>query len=399
MRYTFSDIAKRLGQNVSTEIIPNVSRAAFLGRQWPGRFGLLDGLRGLASLSVLLHHLGASPLGHYAVMVFFVISGYCITASAQSSLQRQPSFLSFIRRRARRIYPPYLLAVTFFAVTRWVRSYVEPGKTWHPTWTEWLQNLTLTQWTSLPFHPIAWPSANPRLFVSAFWSLNYEEQFYLVVAVGLVFAARLNVPLLRTVSVLFVIGLVWNVLTPGNWITGIFIEYWAHFALGALLFLVLCTYPSSAPRWAFLFGSVLLGVICATRLLSSSDADVQNSLRAYFELGLLATFSFSLLLLRPYSDAITRSMLWKPIAALGAISYSLYLVQQFNLTVVAAVAHQMLPDSCPRYIQTLMLVVLHLCIASVFWYFCERPFISKYWLGRSNDRPSAKVTPTVSIDT
>ena len=43
----------------------------------------------------------------------------------------------------------------------------------------WINNLTMTQWLGLVFHPTH-PFDNPTLFVAGYWSLNYEEQFYLV---------------------------------------------------------------------------------------------------------------------------------------------------------------------------------------------------------------------------
>lgn len=41
----------------------------------------------------------------------------------------------------------------------------------------WVQNLTLSQWFTLPRHPRTRASTNPDLMVTAFWSLGYEEQF------------------------------------------------------------------------------------------------------------------------------------------------------------------------------------------------------------------------------
>ncbi len=51
---------------------------------YPARYGFLDGLRGLAALCVVLAHQDVLPFGHEAVLVFFIISGYCITAAAQA---------------------------------------------------------------------------------------------------------------------------------------------------------------------------------------------------------------------------------------------------------------------------------------------------------------------------
>ena len=64
------------------------------------RYGLVDALRGCAALAVVLAHVppslseatlggapaegGLHPFGYEAVLIFFVISGYCIAASARS---------------------------------------------------------------------------------------------------------------------------------------------------------------------------------------------------------------------------------------------------------------------------------------------------------------------------
>lgn len=87
----------------------------------------LDGMRGLAALYVLLFHLyspqglpdavqhGLSWLrfGHYAVGVFIVLSGYSLMLPvARSSDGHIPGgVVSFFKRRARRILPPYYAAI------------------------------------------------------------------------------------------------------------------------------------------------------------------------------------------------------------------------------------------------------------------------------------------------
>jgi peptidoglycan/LPS O-acetylase OafA/YrhL len=355
----------------------DVSLPAVYIREWPVRYELLDGLRGLACLGVLLHHLGIAPIGHYAVMVFFVISGYCITASAHSSLRRGDSFLTYVSKRIRRIYPPYLAAVVFFACTRVMKSALTDVP-WHPTALTWVQNLTLTQWVSIPFHPVAWPPQNPALFVAAFWSLNYEEQFYLVMGLLLILAQQRVLGLTRGIFVLAAVGLAWNMVVPGGWICGVFIEYWAHFALGAALYFVLCRFPRPTVWVSFIATVVVLGAVCVACLWNFIPGEeFETGHRCYIELGLLSAASLLLLLMRPASAAISRSLLWQPIAAVGAVSYSLYLVHQFNLTLVATAAAHMLPADWPPAVFIVLEVLLHLGIATVFWYLFERPFLNR----------------------
>jgi len=174
-------------------------------------------------------------------------------------------------------------------------------------WLDWVQNLTLTQWVSLPFHPVADGPQNPKLLVAAFWSLNYEDQFYLVMAAALLVSMRYRLPVHATVAALAVVGLVWNSLVPDDWITGFFIEYWAHFALGALLFYTLCVVPSRTFRYLFLASVAALGLYSVMRM----------DLRAYSEFVVACAFTLFLYFIRPVSAAVSGWVLWRPIGRPG----------------------------------------------------------------------------------
>ena len=342
------------------------------GTAWPARYELLDGLRGLAALAVAASHLLLIDAGHTAVMVFFIISGYCITASAESCRRAGLSFREFMWRRVRRIYPPYLCAVAFYAATRIVKHALGGPNDLARPWTDWVQNLTLTQWVTLPLHPINWPSANPKLFVAAFWSLNYEEQFYLVVALSLLLVMRVRIGLAWPLLALAVAGLAWNLIWPGGWVCGVFIEYWLHFALGAGLFLVLCRYPDRRVRIGFIAVLAALGGLGVSRMNLGATIDT----RVFFEYSVVCTVALALLLLRPISAALSRTWLWAPIAGLGAISYSLYLIHQFNLTLVMS-AVDLLPVALPSALRGVVMLLLQVALATVFWRFCERPFLNQ----------------------
>jgi peptidoglycan/LPS O-acetylase OafA/YrhL len=346
-------------------------------RTWPARYELLDGLRGLACITVVLQHLGVATIGHYAVMVFFVISGCCITAATQSSLRRGLSLGDFIRRRVQRIFPPYLLAVAFFAATRMIKTTLDPSLTWSPTLLQWLQNLTLTQWLSLPFNPVAQATQNSTLFVAAFWSLNYEEQFYLVMGLAMLLAVKWRMPVLNTVLMLLVLGLAWNVAVPGGWITGFFIEYWVHFALGSLLYFLLCeSFPLRSARVMYLSGLCSLVVFSVWQLWHWQGQLAEDDSRVYVELLVVSIVCLILYVLRPFSEAISRSLIWRPVALVGAISYSLYLVHQFNLRLVETLVNHIVPRSVPATVHILCGVLLHIGIGAAFWWACERPFLN-----------------------
>ncbi|MBX3611668.1 MAG: acyltransferase [Hydrogenophaga sp.] len=90
----------------------------------------LSGVRGLAALVVLLAHLAqihllrfeglgtplhrvSSVASEYAVIVFFVLSGYLITHTLEANIRRNGSvdMGEYLTARIARLYPPFLLAV------------------------------------------------------------------------------------------------------------------------------------------------------------------------------------------------------------------------------------------------------------------------------------------------
>jgi peptidoglycan/LPS O-acetylase OafA/YrhL len=151
--------------------------------------------------------------------------------------------------------------------------------------------------------------------------------------------ATKRIPLIAPILPLALIGLAWNWFIPGNWVCGFFIEYWVHFALGACLYFVLCVYVDLRIRWAFIGFVLLLGLTSAGRLIPWT-ANSTSDLRSMVELALLSAVTLGLFFLRPLSLRISRSTVWRPIAALAKISYSLYLVHQFNLNLIAAIAQK-----------------------------------------------------------
>ncbi|MFI5289589.1 MAG: acyltransferase family protein, partial [Polyangia bacterium] len=93
------------------------------------RYGGLDGLRGLAALSVFFCHVAAmmppvwvpagvthSPLhvfwdGTAAVNLFFVLSGFVLALPFVGARRKDIPYAGFVIRRIFRIYPVYLVTV------------------------------------------------------------------------------------------------------------------------------------------------------------------------------------------------------------------------------------------------------------------------------------------------
>lgn len=397
---------------------------------WASRYDTLDLWRALVAIGIVLHHAGHVSFGMNTgrVILFFVISGYCIAASAESCLRRGMTAGEFFRRRLRRIYPPFLLAVLFWIGTRLIKIWRGgPNDLLYRldgtprTVTEWILNLTSTQWMWTVGSPVERPGDNPILFVAAYWSLGYEEQFYLIVSV--MFGIALVVPWCRLrwmIPALVPIALAYGMSLPQH-VRGIFIEFWTAFSVGACVYYRLSVFKDRRWRIAVdaallaLIGMGLVGLWVDTRI----GAEIDRS--KWHEWLIAGGFGLALVVLRPWDRWLSQRLISVPLRAVGRITYSLFLIHQFNLKLIESIAnkllgfigHGRLADVSTRiihqfdpafiapaeplthpWVATISLtvqLVLHIGLAVVFWRFCEYPF-----LNRADDGPPPAVRTGVS---
>lgn len=143
----------------------------------------IDGLRAVAVLAVLIYHLKASwlPGGFTGVDIFFVISGFIVSASV-GTLNRT-GFLSFMlffyARRIQRIAPALLvclastaLATALIVPSAWLSDNI-PRTGLFAYFG--LSNLLLAKTSNDYFSPVS--EFNPYTHT---WSLGVEEQFYFI---------------------------------------------------------------------------------------------------------------------------------------------------------------------------------------------------------------------------
>ncbi|HET6963683.1 MAG TPA: acyltransferase, partial [Acidimicrobiales bacterium] len=146
-------------------------------RQLPG----LDGLRAIAVVAVIVFHLDPHwlPGGYLGVDIFFVISGYLITALLLSEYQRtgHVGLRRFWGRRARRLLPALgvlLLAVVLLAAC-FARDALAAMRGDVPASIFYVLN-----WRLLFQHDSYAASFGRPPLLQHLWSLSVEEQFYLL---------------------------------------------------------------------------------------------------------------------------------------------------------------------------------------------------------------------------
>lgn len=140
----------------------------------------IQGLRALAVLMVIADHLLGYPVGGFAgVDVFFVISGFVITASLlrEHDKHGRVSFRGFYRRRVRRIIPltAVVLAATILASWAVFSSSRAKAISVDGIWSA----AFAANWKFAAAGTDYFQASGPISPLQHFWSLAVEEQFYI----------------------------------------------------------------------------------------------------------------------------------------------------------------------------------------------------------------------------
>lgn len=145
----------------------------------------LDGIRGLAILGVIFHHVGSverTPyerilsetigLGWCGVDLFFVLSGFLITGILIDTKSTPGALRNFFARRVIRIVPLYYLSLLiFFHVLPAVGHLASKFSNFVPYEEAWYW-LYLVNWSPT--------TGMAHAALSHLWSLSIEEQFYII---------------------------------------------------------------------------------------------------------------------------------------------------------------------------------------------------------------------------
>lgn len=328
----------------------------------------VDGLRAVAVLPVMLYHAGVSGFsgGFVGVDVFFVISGYLITAILLKDIRAGDfSLLKFYERRARRILPALfavLIATFAMGIVFMIPSQLYDLSRATFATIFFVSNILFWRDTDY-FAPAA--EENPLLHM---WSLSVEEQFYIIFPIFLLLVSRMKerLLLLSTIAVVIVSLLAAQVASATNPVANFFLlptRAW-ELGIGALCALHLSERGVMSNNWLASLG--LAGILAA--VIFFDEATPFPSVYA-----LLPVVGSALIILFSGSGTFTHKLLsLKPFVWVGLISYSAYLWHQPLL----AFARIQDVTSSPPLSLMLGLLLLSLCLAYLSWRYVEQPFRS-----------------------
>ena len=375
----------------------------------------IDALRGAAALGVVFYHSvdkgahvlpnnlfqypirmvqSASSFGYIGVFLFFVISGFCIhlqwARAKAAGVDHEIRFTSFWKRRIRRLYPPYLIALLLFLLLSAATIGVTINRFFfYDLGTHLLMLHNLDARTAYTINGV-------------FWTLAIEEQLYLAYFLLLFIRVRWGWGVTLAVCLLARLG--WMVFSHVVWLkTGGFglpvpeaaASHWFTWALGAI-------------GVEAMFGLVKLrGWTRDLRLaavLIVSAAVVSANLSSIYDYRLLHDVSW--FLMHPmwglgFFIVVNRMVLaedgWLRQAKLpsvvsffstiGIFSYSLYLSHEL-------VIMQSWRWTIPFFWQLanvfVVVVPATIIFAWVFFWFCEKPFMA------TKSKPQiAQITPVL----
>jgi peptidoglycan/LPS O-acetylase OafA/YrhL len=364
----------------------------------------LDGIRAIAVGLVFLNHFAPTKtapwldlprnLGWVGVDIFFVLSGFLVTAILlKAAGNREGYFRNFYARRALRIFPLYYLLLTAILSIMWVAKHGAPLREMQLNWGSpvWLYAYLGNVLTAVT-------NASPPEYFVPMWSLHVEEQFYIVLPLLVMYLTRANLKrvLIAAVFLAPAIRVLLNWSHPDLPLLQfmLFPCRMDSLALGGLL-AVIPVDQGALKRWRWplvVATGVMLLVAVETfrRGGGTFDGHIERTIGyTLFDVACLA-FIMSVLSLR--GTAATAWLNWKPLQYVGMISYGFYLLQYpaeglFNRAAyLMGMSTAALEDTLVKF---LAVGAICLALSAISWHLWESRWLAAQRLFREPPAPAA----------
>lgn len=336
------------------------------------RIEYIDGLRALAVIGVIVHHVilhrwHANPPaqvfaleGAHGVDLFFVLSGFCLAFPTLAKLRRSGSatfeVAEFAAKRLVRIVPPFYVATALFVFALIViPKIVHPGA--HPRWNGYDV-----------VAPLLFIDGHVQLINGSFWTLMVEFRWYFVFPVALalwVASPRAFFAVGAAMVVLYHFtrarGLDFGTL-PG-FMLGIVaadVQIGGHATLG---------WARHLRRWSLPLAAVFAAIGMASEPFAMIPGDAYGpDVRFAYQPTVLGwqLAAFCFVVAAGTLPALRRLLSARMLVATGVASYGIYLVHQ---PIVEIVENELRGPAGP-----LAALIVAPLAGFAFWAIAERPF-------------------------
>jgi len=362
-----------------------------------GNLPYLDSLRGLAAIYVVMHHVTLMLLpdyfelpfsvtdfntifilGHYSVDLFIILSGFCLMLPViQNDGKLRGGITTFLKKRARRILPPYYLAMGLSILL--IATVIG-----YKTSTIWDNALPVNK-TDIITHLILiqdiFPETSSKINY-VFWSIAVEWGIYLVFPLILIgwrkFGAFTTTATTNIVSYGLFLPLKVLHLNISPW--GICPHYFGLFAFGMLAVEILFSQELRFKRLRKSLPWSLMTVVFAGFAIMAYNLKYHSPFWPLCDL--TAGICFFCLLISVASNSKTwfyQILVWKPLVFIGTFAYSIYLIHAPFIQLLYQ--YLILPLSLTSRISipilSCLISITIIPIAYLFFLVAERPFLNK----------------------
>ena len=335
------------------------------------RISKLDGLRGMASLMVVIHHFRKNllPLDIYSsfiirnayifVDLFFVLSGFVIALNYADRIHDRRGLLTFMRKRFVRIYPLLAYTTLVYLGAEVGAAMLMPGAVNTPVGAAELAGMTIDSLLMTNATPL-FGSTDGLNFPA--WSISAEMISYAVF--GLIMLAFSGRARIMAISLVMVIAATIQII-HGRYFSGGefgFARALLCFSAGTLISL---TPVRPGRNAAWMEWLIPAGILLILYLLK----DATEQMRMFVGIVLLPAFFTSCIILFNRTDGILgRWLNSKVMRFAGRISYSVYLNHAILVLLVPRIAFGMAGISFTLW-TGLMISVLILVLVLIYSHF------------------------------
>lgn len=341
--------------------------------------GYIKGINGLRAFAVALvifqHYIisyvyrSDSSLGSIGVTVFFVISGFLITGiliQEKEDVTRSTwdKLIKFYSRRILRIFPIYylVLSVGFLSGIYW---FSEINKLWHIFYATNIYIFLTGQGTG---------------YTSHFWSLDVEEQFYIIWPALVLLTPNKHLIELFVVSILLAaVSLTFRPLFGYNDLSAYALPF-SHFdSLGSGALLSVFVKKKNQDNllkikpYMIICGVIFTLSICIIRDLKSDAPGVESALVLMNAMTIITTCLTIIYIFLNQESKLVKFLEIKFISGIGVISYGLYLYHLLVPELFTSTSFS--PKDTPSWINVIVYFFTSICISILSWLMLERKIL------------------------